>query len=146
MWFCYVLENTDTGRSYCGMTCDLSRRLRQHNREIVGGARATARGAGGWRAVVAISGFPTQCEALRAEWSIKHHARRRRCGGRGAAAPISALQAILAQGPAARWTSRSARIGDYPLRVAGDRAITEQLQDTVPIGLLRTMVFEVVDA
>lgn len=40
MWFVYLLECADTS-FYCGITTDLTRRLRQHNEEIVGGARYT---------------------------------------------------------------------------------------------------------
>ena len=38
--YCYLLY-TDEGQTYVGATVDPDRRLRQHNKEIVGGARAT---------------------------------------------------------------------------------------------------------
>lgn len=40
MWFVYVLVSR-RGRTYVGITTDVARRLRQHNGELVGGARAT---------------------------------------------------------------------------------------------------------
>jgi len=38
--FCYLLY-TEEGQTYVGATVDPDRRLRQHNKELVGGARAT---------------------------------------------------------------------------------------------------------
>lgn len=43
-WFVYLLENCDRSMTYCGMSCDPDRRLRQHNGELDGGARTTRRG------------------------------------------------------------------------------------------------------
>ncbi|MCH2208939.1 MAG: GIY-YIG nuclease family protein [Lentisphaerales bacterium] len=40
-YFAYILKCAD-GTFYTGITTDLERRLRQHNGEIVGGARYTA--------------------------------------------------------------------------------------------------------
>jgi len=140
MWCCYVLHNDETRSSYCGMTCDLPRRLRQHNRELAGGARATARGAGAWRVALAIVGFASHREALRAEWRLKHPSRGRWRGG-GAAARAEALLEILRRGPAERWTSRSARIDASRLRVVGDAALVARLEDGVPVSRLRTLEF-----
>ena len=39
-WYVYLLQCAD-GSLYTGITCDLPRRLRQHNGEIVGGSRYT---------------------------------------------------------------------------------------------------------
>ncbi len=39
-WYVYLLECAD-GTLYAGVTTDPSRRLRQHNGELVGGARYT---------------------------------------------------------------------------------------------------------
>ncbi|MAS21613.1 MAG: hypothetical protein CMN49_01605 [SAR116 cluster bacterium] len=39
-WFVYLLQCSD-GSFYTGVTTDLSRRVRQHNGEIVGGANYT---------------------------------------------------------------------------------------------------------
>ncbi|MEZ4400487.1 MAG: GIY-YIG nuclease family protein [Kofleriaceae bacterium] len=40
MWFVYVLVSPG-GRTYVGIATDVTRRLRQHNGELAGGARAT---------------------------------------------------------------------------------------------------------
>ena len=39
-WYVYLMECAD-GSLYCGVTTDPKRRLRQHNGELVGGARYT---------------------------------------------------------------------------------------------------------
>ena len=39
-WFVYLLECCD-GTLYCGITCDLGRRLDEHNGILPGGARYT---------------------------------------------------------------------------------------------------------
>jgi len=124
-WSCYVLARDDSAHTYCGMTNNLARRLRQHNGEITGGARATARRGAGWRVAMALHGFATQREALQAEWRWKHPAGRprSRCAP-GLAGRAAGLRAVLAQ-QGARWT-RSAphAIADTPLTlVCGDAAV-----------------------
>lgn len=39
-WFVYILKCAD-GTLYCGVTTDTTRRVREHNGEIVGGAKYT---------------------------------------------------------------------------------------------------------
>ena len=68
-WFVYLLSTVDTPiRTYVGATLDVDRRLRQHNGELSGGARATSTVPGGWYRVCYVSGFENQREALRFEW------------------------------------------------------------------------------
>ena len=71
--FVYLLEST-SGATYVGATVDLDHRLRQHNKEIKGGAVATsikvARGEI-WRRHCYVSGFPTWQSALQFEWRWK---------------------------------------------------------------------------
>ena len=40
-WFVYILECAD-GTLYTGVTTDVTRRIRQHNGELAGGARYTS--------------------------------------------------------------------------------------------------------
>lgn len=75
MFYCYIITN---GRNtYNGYTNNLGRRLRQHNGELVGGARAT-RGRGPWR-FVSVLGCETwtAAEAMSVEWHIKYPTNRR---------------------------------------------------------------------
>ena len=71
--FVYLLVST-SGATYVGATVDLDHRLRQHNKEIKGGAVATsvkvARGET-WRRHCYVSGFPTWQAALQFEWRWK---------------------------------------------------------------------------
>jgi predicted GIY-YIG superfamily endonuclease len=112
---CYVLVSS-TGKSrYVGMTCDLPRRLRQHNKEIRGGARATSRG-GPWKYAAVISGFADHHEALTAEWRLKRLGR----SGRGPVAVLAGLSEVLTSclnsGADFRsWTSSSR----YDFRASG---------------------------
>lgn len=72
MWSVYLLSNGT--RTYVGSTTDPARRLRQHNGEIVGGARST-RGKGPWHIVAYVSGFENRSVACRWERIVKCRAR-----------------------------------------------------------------------
>jgi structure-specific endonuclease subunit SLX1 len=76
--FVYLLESSD-GATYVGATIDVDRRLRQHNKEIKGGAHATgARVAKGetWSRICYIEGFPDWTAALQFEWRWKQLSRK----------------------------------------------------------------------
>jgi len=78
-FFCYLLVSGD--RTYVGATTDVSRRVRQHNGELVGGARATQRGRP-WRLRAVCVGLASWREALSFEWCWKHrHSGRGVCRG-----------------------------------------------------------------
>ena len=69
-FYVYLLECT-SGATYVGATVDLERRLRQHNKEIKGGAKATgAKVAKGetWKRVCYVENFPDWSAALQFEW------------------------------------------------------------------------------
>lgn len=78
MSFVYLLVSS-SGATYVGATVDLDRRLRQHNKEITGGAHATgAKVAQGeiWVRAAHISGFPDWQATLQFEWRWKHISRK----------------------------------------------------------------------
>ena len=78
MSFVYLLISTDNS-TYVGATVDLDRRLRQHNKEIKGGAHATgAKVSKGeiWERAAHISGFPDWHAALQFEWRWKQLSRK----------------------------------------------------------------------
>lgn len=68
----------DDGSTYVGATVNLERRLRQHNKELVGGARATGRKIDkgqSWRRHCYVSGFPDWQATLQFEWRWKQISR-----------------------------------------------------------------------
>ena len=78
MSYVYLLISTN-GNTYVGATVDLDRRLRQHNKEIKGGAHATgAKVAQGevWTRAAHVSGFPDWQAALQFEWRWKQLSRK----------------------------------------------------------------------
>lgn len=81
-WICYILKNTsntDYKITYNGSTNNPIRRLRQHNGELVGGAKMTKKyGQSTWRIYAIISGFPDHKNCLQCEWIIKHPDGKRR--------------------------------------------------------------------
>jgi len=78
MSYVYLLVSTN-GNTYVGATVDLDRRLRQHNKEIKGGAHATgikvAQGES-WVRAAHVSGFPDWQAALQFEWRWKQISRK----------------------------------------------------------------------
>ena len=77
-FFVYLLSSSD-GATYVGATVNLERRLRQHNKEIVGGAYATGAKVGRgeiWERALHIEGFPTWSAALQFEWRFKQLSRK----------------------------------------------------------------------
>jgi structure-specific endonuclease subunit SLX1 len=75
--YVYLLQSSN-GATYIGATIDLNRRLRQHNKEIKGGAYATgSRVARGeiWERVAYVAGFPDWKAALQFEWRWKNLSR-----------------------------------------------------------------------
>jgi predicted GIY-YIG superfamily endonuclease len=77
-YFVYLLESTNHN-TYVGATVDLDHRLRQHNGELKGGARATTmkvKKGETWKRVCHIEGFPSWSEALKFEWAWKFYSRK----------------------------------------------------------------------
>jgi len=77
-YFVYLLECSDNS-TYVGATVDLDHRLRQHNKEIKGGAVATSKKVARgyiWKRVLYIRGFPDWSSALQFEWAFKHQSRK----------------------------------------------------------------------
>jgi structure-specific endonuclease subunit SLX1 len=102
-FFVYLLESSCKRATYVGATVNLDRRLRQHNKELVGGAHATgvkvARGQT-WRRACHVTGFPTWQSALQFEWRFKQLTRIEPSSSYISQSPVdrrkAALQKLLA--------------------------------------------------
>lgn len=102
-FICYILQSVPrASNTYVGITNHWERRLRQHNGELVGGARRT-RGLRPWRRVAYICGFADRNAAERFEWSM-HHPRKRRLRPphRGVAGRLHCARQLLAR---AEWAA-----------------------------------------
>lgn len=107
MYLVYVLKSQDNRYTYIGMTCDFYRRLRQHNQEIVGGAKYTKR-CKNWIPVLIIDGFETMRDALQCEWRLKRK-------GRGIKSRLIYINYLLNN--TERWTKKSKRLCDQTLHI-----------------------------
>ena len=75
-YYCYILKNDVNRCTYCGCTNNLTRRIRQHNGLICGGAKSTARYAGTWTYALIVGPFAERKRGLRFEALWKHQRRR----------------------------------------------------------------------
>ena len=115
-YFVYLLyANASSGQqTYVGATVDLDHRLRQHNKEIKGGARATSaqveRGET-WERVCHVAGFPTWNAALQFEWRWKQITRKLPARMDPLERRIQALRMLLAL---ERSTSKATPYSEWP--------------------------------
>lgn len=103
MWCCYVLFSTNPrypNHTYIGKTNNLTRRLRQHNGEIAGGARATKLKKP-HEYLCKICGFETEKQALQYEWSFKHPERKKKHNSKysGILGRLRAIEYVLLNYP-----------------------------------------------
>ncbi len=100
VYLVYTLVSTINGRkTYVGCTNNALRRLRQHNGDIVGGARAT-RAHRPWRFLFHVTGL-TKREALQLEWAMK---KKRVSGVSGPLGRRKTLERLM---QVDRWTSNA---------------------------------------
>ena len=113
MSYVYLLVST-SGNTYVGATVDLYRRLRQHNKEIKGGAHATgvkvAKGES-WTRALHVSGFPDWQAALQFEWRFKHLSRKYHVKMNPLERRICALKDLLAL---ERPTTKAITYAEWP--------------------------------
>jgi predicted GIY-YIG superfamily endonuclease len=76
-WYAYLLRSQSAPRTYVGVSTDPDRRLRQHNGELVRGARSTRAGRP-WKLAALRGPFDDRSEAQRQEaaWKRLTHAER----------------------------------------------------------------------
>ena len=119
-FYVYLLEST-RGTTYVGATVNLNRRLRQHNKELKGGAKLTGRAVekgAKWRRVCYATGFPTWKCALQFEWKWKFLTRRTPQGAPALQRRLEALNVLVAS---ERSTSQSIPFSDYKLEVVEEK-------------------------
>jgi predicted GIY-YIG superfamily endonuclease len=69
--YCYILQSESTPEKfYIGYTVDMSKRIRQHNGNIVGGAKKTCNNRP-WKILCTIHGFYDNTSALRFEYRLQ---------------------------------------------------------------------------
>lgn len=94
------------------MTSDFERRLRQHNGDLVGGAKATRPGRP-WECLAVVEGFhDDKVACLQFEWMWKHMAPRRPHGPK---ARLTKLFDLLQK---ERWTEKAPVAADLPLTLS----------------------------
>ena len=112
-FFVYLLLSSDNA-TYVGATVDLDRRLRQHNKEIKGGAFATgAKVEKGetWIRVCHVEGFPSWPAALQFEWRWKQITRKISISTNPLHRRIIALKQLLSL---ERSTSKAMKFSEWP--------------------------------
>ena len=108
-WKFYIIQNNN--RTYAGVSPDPVRRLRQHNKEISGGAKYTTSFAPGWAHKCIVTGFQTKQQALQFEWAVKH------CRPRGKGGIVNRMQKLHNVLCRDKWTSKACEACDVPLSV-----------------------------
>jgi predicted GIY-YIG superfamily endonuclease len=75
---CYIIKSVNSPHVYIGYTVNFERRIRQHNREIKGGAKHTFKNYP-YIPICVIKGFPDAYTAHSFEWHLQHsgHGRKR---------------------------------------------------------------------
>ena len=129
-----LFNNIENGlkRTYNGMTNNIERRFRQHNGELVGGARATTNvkkkyPGTDWKPIVIITGFGDKSEAMKAEWRIRHPDKKRKKAARflGDIGRINGLNHIFETD--ITWTKSSEEINSQNLELKIDKEYYNQL-------------------
>ena len=78
-YICYCLKNEKGLKTYVGCTNNFTRRIRQHNSEISGGAKFTTKQSKlgfFWKPILFAKGFIDNHEALSFEWHWKYVTRK----------------------------------------------------------------------
>jgi predicted GIY-YIG superfamily endonuclease len=127
-WFFYLIQNENF--TYAGVSPDPTRRLRQHNKEIKGGAKYTTSKSSNWKHICLISGFRNKIESMQFEWAVKH-VQPRNLGG--IINRINKLYKLLNYD---KWTSKSPNACDVNLYIKWlidiKNVIPRDIYDNIP--------------
>lgn len=110
---CYIIFNDNY--SYVGITNNLNRRIRQHNKFIKGGAKYTSMIKSTnntyWNYSCYVSGFKSKKDALRFEWALKHVKPKNKTG------IINRINKLILLLNKERWTNNSPLSLNYNLTI-----------------------------
>jgi structure-specific endonuclease subunit SLX1 len=112
-FYVYLLVSSGNA-TYVGATVDIDRRLRQHNKEIKGGAHATSSKVNKgetWTRACHVAGFPDWPAALQFEWRWKQLSRKLPAQMFPLERRIRALKQLLAL---ERPTTKAIPYSDWP--------------------------------
>lgn len=116
-WTFYIIQNKNF--TYAGVSPDPTRRLRQHNGEIVGGAKYTTSKGPGWRHICLVNGFRNKIEAMQFEWAVKH------MPPRNAGGILNRIHKLYLTCCKDKWTSKSPNACDVPLTIYWNEKIND---------------------
>lgn len=94
---CYMLQSRVADQTYVGYTIDFNHRIRQHNGEIVGGAKKTMKYRP-WAPICKIKGFYEGSSALRFEYRLQHPGRKKRTNEDSITFALQILADIITNG------------------------------------------------
>lgn len=123
-WLVYCIKfKPQAQRTYVGATNDFTRRLRQHNGQLKGGAKYTTAAVKRsrspsrhtfWQPIFVVRGFPDRRSALQFEWALKDQTMHHRSVRDLVERRRTALAHLMCKD---RATSKSPLLASLPLRV-----------------------------
>ena len=137
-WYFYLIKNNNF--TYAGVSPDPIRRMRQHNKEIKGGAKYTTSKSPEWKHISLIDGFRNKIEAMQFEWAIKHIPPRNIGGVNNR---IKKLYTLLNY---EKWTSKSPNAVDVNLNITWfidvKSIIQEDIYKNIPSYITQSFLSE----
>ncbi len=130
MHYCYILRSKSDkhkNKTYNGYTVNFQRRIRQHNEELVGGAKYTKGKDQAWEIFVLLSGFPDAKNALQCEWRMKYYSKH------GYNRPTGRMKMLPKLLNLEKWTSNSTVLNkDLNLKLTVTEDVAHLLYDIPP--------------
>ena len=108
-WYFYLIYNNNY--TYAGVSPEPTRRLRQHNGEICGGAKYTTSKGPGWKHLCIVSGFQDKIQSMQFEWAVKH------VPPKNAGGIQNRIKKLFFTLNKDKWTSKSPLANTVPLNI-----------------------------
>lgn len=122
MYSVYIIKSDN--KSYVGMTNNFFRRIRQHNKEIKGGARYTSK-SNNWYPICIIDGFQNMKSACQCEWRLKQSHKNNFKGAKGR---VEYLSKFISTNEDVKWTTNSEIIKEQNLKFYIDEEFTNNFK------------------